>query len=148
MPFRFPLQSVFHFRQSVEHQQEMSLRAANQKVAHVRRLLEQLDHCLQQEHLQHQAELCRGTNAASLHFALIRSTSLQETREALERELKRLQNLRDQQQRTFWHARQEREVIETLRERQLGEYKRDTAKRQQRLLDDLFLLRQAYTRRG
>ena len=43
MPFHFPLQAVLHYRQSVEHQQELRLRAANQQVVRVQHLIEQTD---------------------------------------------------------------------------------------------------------
>ena len=148
MPFRFPLQAVFHFRQSVEHQQEMCLRAAIQKVARVHHLLERLDECLEQAHLLRREALRAGTTSAELHLELMREDWLHEQEQALKRELSRLESLRDQQRRAFDHARQQREIIESLRTRQLGEYERDAVKRGQRQLDDLFLLRQSYLRRG
>jgi flagellar biosynthesis chaperone FliJ len=73
---------------------------------------------------------------------------LRAQRQRIETELKRLQTLRDQQQRVFHQARRERETIESLRDRQLMEYKRNTSRREQRRADDLFLLRQSYLRRG
>lgn len=148
MPFHFPLQAVFHFRQSVEHQQEMRLRAAHQNVARVRHLLEQLDQCLRQAHALCFEDLRAHSTGAELHFALLREASLLEQRPNLERELSRLEKLRDQQQRAFRHARQEREMIESLRDRQLHAYERDQSRREQRQLDDLFLLREAYLRHG
>ena len=43
MAFHFPLQAVYQFRKSLEHQQELRLRAANQQVAKVHHLLEQTE---------------------------------------------------------------------------------------------------------
>jgi flagellar export protein FliJ len=148
MAFHFPLQAVFHFRQSVEHQQELRLRAANQQVAKVRHLLDQLDERIRQLQLRESQELGVGTTSAELRFALSGEASLREQRENAERELLRWQNLRDQQQKIFQQARRERETFESLRDHQLGEYRRDAARREQRQLDDLFLLRQAFLRRG
>ena len=148
MPFHFPLQAVFHFRQSVEHQQELRLRAANQQVARVRHLLDQIDERIQQAHTRQSQALVVGTTSAELRFTLLGEAALHQQHQEVERELTRWQNLRDQQQRIFQQARRERETFESLRNHQLREYERDAARREQRQLDDLFLLRQAYLRRG
>jgi flagellar export protein FliJ len=148
MAFRFPLEVVFHFRQSIEHQQELRLLAANQQVARVRNLIEQLDERVRQLQETCIHDLAAGITAAELRFALAKEASLLEQRSQIERELSRLQNLRDQQQRVFQQARRERETFESLRDQQQHKYDRDVARREQRQLDDLFLLRQTYLRRG
>jgi len=148
MAFHFPLQAVFHFRQSVEHQQELRLRAANQQVARVRHALDQIDDRIRKEQVHAAHNLEMGTTSAEVRFALSSEASLRQQRLDTERELIRWQNLRDQQQKIFQQARRERETFESLRNNQLREYQRDAARREQRQLDDLFLLRQAYLRRG
>jgi flagellar export protein FliJ len=148
MAFRFPLEAVFHFRQSVEHQQELRLRAANQQVARARHLLEQLGHRIEEMRARQARELGAGTTAAELRFALLCEAALRQQRLERERDLQRLEALRDQQQTIFRQARRERETFESLRNRQLREYQRERARREQRQLDDVFLLRQAYLRHG
>jgi flagellar export protein FliJ len=147
MPFHFPLEAVLHFRQSVEHQQELRLRAANQQVARGRHLLEQLDARITDTRSEQARQLSTGTTAAELRFGLLCEASLQRQSQELLRELLRVENLRDQQQKIFQQARRERETFESLRDRQLEQYRRDAARREQRQLDDLFLQRQAYLRR-
>ncbi|HEY3974083.1 MAG TPA: flagellar export protein FliJ [Candidatus Sulfotelmatobacter sp.] len=153
MPFHFSLQAVFHFRQSIEHQQELRLRAANQQVAKVRHLVDLIDSRIRQIHIRESQELGAGTTSAEMRFALVGVATLLQQRQEAERELLRWQNLRDQQQKIFQQARRERETIESLRNRQLREYERNAARREQRQLDELFLsrqvlLRQAALRRG
>lgn len=148
MAFHFPLHAVFHFRQSVEHQQELRLRAANQQVARVRHLLDQLDERIRQAQIRESQELSAGTTSAELRFTLGAEAALLQQRQDGERELSRWQSLRDQQQKIFQQARRDRETFESLRNHQFREYQRDAARREQRQLDDLFLLRQAYLRRG
>ncbi|HME36526.1 MAG TPA: flagellar export protein FliJ [Candidatus Sulfotelmatobacter sp.] len=148
MAFHFPLQAVFHFRQSVEHQQELRLRAANQQVARARRVVEQLDERIGQMQLRKSQELAAGTTSAELRFALTGEAALRLQRQDAERDLLRWQTLRDQQQKIFQQARRERETLESLRDHQLHDYERAAARREQRQLDDLFLLRQAYLKRG
>ena len=147
MAFRFPLEAVFHFRKSVEHQQELRLRSANQQVARLRRALDQLDEGMRQVHARENQELSVGTTAAELRFALSSEQSIRQQRREVEREMVRLENLRDQQQRIFRQARRERETFESLREQQFREYERGAVRREQRQLDEIFLLRQAFARR-
>jgi|ERR1700690_477274 flagellar export protein FliJ len=148
MAFHFPLQAVFHFRQSVEHQQELRLRTANQQVARARRVVEQFDERIRQVQLRQSQELGAGTTSAEMRFALTGEAALRLQRQDAERDLARWQNLRDQQQKIFQLARRERETFESLRDHQLHEYERDARRREQRQLDDLFLLRQSYLKRG
>jgi flagellar export protein FliJ len=139
MPFRFPLQALLHLRQSLEHQQELCLRAANQQVARVRHSIEQLDGRIRQTQTLHAQYLGGGTTGAELRFLQTTGGILRAQRQELERELLRFQYARDQQERIFRQARRERETFESLRNDQLRDYEREQARREQRRLDDLFL---------
>lgn len=148
MAFHFPLQAVYHFRQSVEHQQELRLRTANQQVAKVHHLVEQTEDGIKELQVRRTRELGDGMTAAEMIFILNALSVLAARRKDLERELVRLKNLRDQQQRVFQQARRERETFESLRDEQFRLYVRNQGRREQRQLDDSFLLRQSYLRRG
>jgi flagellar export protein FliJ len=148
MPFHFPLQSLLHFRQSLEHQQELRLRAANQQVARVRRVLDQHSARVEEHYASQGRELLAGTTAAELRFAALCESSLLRQRHDLKCELQRLQNLRDEQQKLFMEARRQRETMAGLRDGQYREYERRAARRAQRQLDDAFLLRRSYLQRS
>jgi len=148
MAFRLPLQAVLHLRQSIEHQQELRLRAANQQVARVRRRLEQLDERIKLDQNRSARALMAGTTSAELRFTQIAETSLLAHREELKQELARVQFLRDQQQQVFQKARRECETLEVLREQQLLQYQKEQARREQRELDEAFLSQMSYRRRG
>jgi len=148
MPFTFPLQAVLHLRQSLEHQQELRLRAANQQVARVRHLLEQIDLHREQLQLLQGNDLTAGTTAAEMRFGLVCDGEILRHRRELEQQLLRLQQLRDQQREIFQQARRARETLESVRNRQLFLYRKQAARREQRNMDDLFLLRRYYLRRG
>jgi flagellar export protein FliJ len=148
MAFHFSLETIFHFRKSVELQQKLRLRTANQQLARVRHLLDQLDSRIREMHARQAQDLAAGATAAELIFALQCQAGMSQQRPAIERELLRLQNLRDVQQKIFHQARRDREVLESLRDSQLRDYECDQRRREQRSLDDLFLMRQAYLRRG
>jgi flagellar export protein FliJ len=140
MPFRFPLEAVFHFRQGLEHQQELRLRAANQQVLRVRHLIEQLDRRIEEVRNTQLQQLKAGTTAAELRFNMLSQAAFAQQRGELERELAHLQHLRDEQQKLFEHQRRQRETLEGLRDGQLRLYERERARREQRNLDDLYLL--------
>lgn len=148
MPFTFPLHAVLHLRQSLERQQELQLRAANQQVARVHHLLEQMD--LHRERLQllQGNELTAGTTAAEMRFGLLCDGQILRHRRELEQQLLRLQQLREQQREIFQQARRARETLESVRDRQLLLYRKQAARDEQRSMDDLFLLRRNYLRRG
>jgi flagellar export protein FliJ len=141
MPFHFSLQVVLHLYQSLEHQQELRLRAANQQVARVRHMIEQLDPAKQQNRARQAQELQAGTTSAELEFARTMESVLTKRRGELEIELVRAQHLRDEQQRNFHVARRRRETLSSLRETQLHQYQREAARHEQRQADDAFLLR-------
>jgi len=148
MPFRFPLEAVFHLRQSLEHQQELRLRAANQQVMRVRHLIEQLDRRIEEAHHAQLQQLKAGTTAAELRFGMVGQSAFDQQRGQLERELAQLQHLRDEQQSLFEQQRRQRETLEGLRDGQLRLYEREAARREQRSLDDLYLLQRAHSRRS
>jgi flagellar export protein FliJ len=148
MAFHFPLQAVLHLRQSLEHQQELRLRAANQQVARVQHMIEQMELRQRKLYSEQSRELSAGMTAAELRFGLQCETELLLRRREVEQQLLRLQQLRDQQRGIFHQARLARETLESVRDQQLREHKKEASRREQRSLDDQFLLRQEYLRRG
>ena len=148
MAFNFSLQSILHFRQSVEHQQELRLRAANQKVGRAQHGIEQIDLRRAVLLAEQTRQLGAGVSAAELRFGLLCEAELLRQRRDLELQLVRLQQLRDQQREIFQQARRTRETLEAVRDQQLCTYKQEAARREQRHLDDLFLLRREYLRRS
>jgi flagellar export protein FliJ len=147
MPFHFPLDAVLHLRQSLERQQQLRLLAANQQVARVRHGIEQMEAHRQELHSAQIKELSSGITAAELRFGLLCDAELLRHRRELEQQLVRLQQLRDQQREIFHQARRAREMLEAVRDRQFRLYQTEAARREQRSLDDLFLLRREYLRR-
>jgi len=148
MGFRFALQSVLHLRQSLEHQQELRLRAANQQVARVKHGLEQIDTRRRQMQSMQAQELGSGLTAAELRFELHCEEAMQRQRRELEMQLARLLQWRDQQRVLLQRARQARETLEAVRDGELQRYRQQAARREQRTLDDLFLMRKNLSARN
>ncbi|HEV2398287.1 MAG TPA: flagellar export protein FliJ [Candidatus Sulfotelmatobacter sp.] len=148
MPFHFSLQSVYQLRRSIEHQQELRLRAANQQLTKIRRLIEQNEGCIRESDASSSRELQTGTTSAELRFVATKQRVLLQRGQELQYELGRCQTARDQQQRIFEKARRERETVENLRDWQFQEFSREQSRREQRRLDELFLLRKSRSTRG
>jgi flagellar export protein FliJ len=148
MPFHFALQAVLHFRQSIEHQQELRLRAAQQQVMRMQHLIEQLDARRQELYGVQSKQLGAGVTAAELRFELGCDVELLRHRAQLVGQLARLQQQREEQRKIFQQARRARETLESVRDRQLHLYQQKAARREQQSQDDLFLLRREYLRRG
>jgi len=148
MPFRYPLENLLHFRRSLEHQQELRLRIANQQVTRMRRLIEHIEQQIGSLQTRQSRELNAGTTVAELQFNRTCEGVLAQQRLLAERELQRLEQVRDQQNKVFQQARRERETFESLREQQRSEYERNARRREQRQLDELFLLRKTHLRRS
>jgi flagellar FliJ protein len=148
MAFHFPLQALLHFRKSLEHQQELRLRAANQQVARVRHLIEQMEGRRQQLVAMQARELSSGVTSAELRFGILCETELIQHRMVLEQKLARLEQWREQQREMFQQARRARETLESIRDQQFALYRKEAARREQRALDDLFLFRREYLRRS
>lgn len=148
MPFHFALQAVLHYRQSIEHQQELRLRAAQQQVMRVQHLIEQMDARRQELYSAQSQRLGEGVTAAELRFELQCDAELLRHRAGLVGQLARLHQQREEQRRIFQLARRGRETLESVRDRQLELYEQKAARREQQRQDDLFLLRRQYLRRG
>lgn len=143
MAFHFSLDVVLRVRQSLEHQQELLLREANHRVMTLEQQVEELNAWLAADSQQELQQLVCGLSAAELHFDLLCRSALLERRRALEKDAVEARAARNNCAASFHQARQQREVVETLRQRQLELYRQLEARKQQRQVDDLFLLRSA-----
>lgn len=148
MAFRFSLETLLRFRQSLERRQEILLQAANQRVALARSEIENLERYLEYRRTTRSAELNRGAFASELQFEILGDDALRKRGQVLDQELSRLQALRDQELDRFHKARADREAVESIRDRQRIAYNEDQKRRAQRHLDDLFLMRREFLRRG
>lgn len=148
MAFHSSLDVLLRVRRGLERQQELLLKDANGRVATLQHefdgIKSEITANAQSELLQLQSCL-RG---AELHFDLLCRSGLRIKCRSVEMELSKAQALRESRARSFRLARQQREILETLRQQQLQAYLQQTARQDQRRLDDLFLLRRAYLSRG
>jgi flagellar export protein FliJ len=148
MAFHFSLDSVLRLRRSLERQQELSLREANQQVTALQLRIDSVNAQLLERTTQGNLQLASQSSGAELQFMQLCRSTLLAQRSNLGKRLATAQAVRDSYVASFRQARQQREVLETLRQTQAQVYRQHEARQNQRRLDDLLLLRRAYLRRS
>ena len=148
MAFRFPLEVLLRVRQSLERQHELRLQEANYRVAMLGQQIEDVHQEVENIATHRRSQLESGISAAELQFDVLCRAVLSERQHTLETHLVEAKALRHIRSEDFLRARRQREVIDTLRHHQLQDYLQQEGRQEQRRLDDLFLLRRAYLRRG
>lgn len=95
MPFRFSLQSLLRFRQSIERHEQTQLEIANLKVTDMCGKIKSLEQTrdLRNEHQRHGLNV--GLTGAELQFDPLCNSALASYRKNLEKELAQLEKLRD-----------------------------------------------------
>ena len=89
-----------------------------------------------------------GLTGAELHFHVQAESARESHRKELSKKLQRLETSREAQQIRFLDARQQREVLSTLRDQQLAAYELEQSRRAQQRLDELFLMRRIPARQN
>ena len=146
MAFRFSLRVLLRLQKSVERQQELLLQLANAQVAQVTRQIEQVERWAQAYGNLQAQELQAGLDAAELHFEERCQEVLEDYRKSLAAELLKVKRACAERRAAFEEARRQREVTDSLRERQLQAHRTEERRREQRQVDDLFLLRRSSLR--
>ena len=144
MAFRFALAALLRYRESIEEREDLLLRNAQQEVTAIRSQIAQIRE--QRQLLIQSAEnaLSAGVIASELHSFMLQRQHMEQAIEQLGVKLKDAEKRRDQQREAYQVARQEREVLSIMRDRQLRAYEIEEARRQQSQLDDLFLSRRKH----
>ena len=141
MAFHFPIEAVLRYRRSIERQQELRLQQANQKLAATEQQLLELLHSLTKMAHAQAEQLQSGTTAAEMHFSLLSRGIILRQRSELETQKIREQAVCRECVQALRQARRLREAVENLRGQQFAAYQQEGRRREQRQLDDLFLLR-------
>lgn len=141
MPFRFRLDAVLRFRESVELTEEAVLHGIVREIAEAQLELEQVD--LRQSQLRQQREHDLAQKLPAVHLLEIaeRERELSQVAERLREHLQQLDSQRVKQLAIYQSAHQDRQVLSELREQQLRADGLDQRRQEQKMLDDMFLAR-------
>jgi flagellar export protein FliJ len=145
MSFQFPLAAVLRYREGIEQREHFALEKLQIEVAGVTVKIGQIEQECSTAAENRAAKLAQGMPAAELQFAYEYHRALKEQLDGFRKLLQELRMKWSQQLACYQLARRNRKTLEKLREKQLETYSRERAKREQAVLDDIFLSRR---RRG
>jgi len=134
MAFRFTLQSVLRLRRSREKQEERKLLAIASAAGRVRTEIERLEEISMDQYQRRNDELTSGATIG----AMLQFDTLQFERRKI---LAELEHKRAEQAAEYRRARQQREIMEGLRDHQKAKFDREFQKREQERADEIFLIR-------
>lgn len=142
MAFHFTLEAVLRFRQSLEDGELLRLQALLARRAALLNQREQM----QQAALHLQEETKRALQrqpmpAVEIHFVMARLHALERRQQLLQEQSYELEPAIMEQRSLFQQQRRNREVLETLRDAQLRDYRLVEQRREQARLDEMHLLR-------
>jgi flagellar export protein FliJ len=141
MPFRFKLDAVLRFRESVERTEEAILRRLVGEIADVELEIKQVD--LKQIQLREQRERDLSQTVPGVHLTEIAEHEmlLRQVASDLRSQLTQLESKQIKQMAVYQAARQDRQVLSELRDRKQRAHVLDQRRQEQKTLDDLFLSR-------
>jgi flagellar FliJ protein len=140
MPFRFSLQTLLRYRESLERREHLRLQIVTREVIQARHHCEQAkqDRAKVLEELA--KKLRQGMTGAELHFELACDRARVRRLAAWKEHLAKLEDLQRRQLDAFRKAQQQRKILENLRDRQLAAYRLVQNRRTQQQLDERFLI--------
>ena len=141
MAFRFTLDAVLRFRESVEHSEEAALLLIVRQIIEAEQELQQVDAEQVRIREQREKDLALKLPAAHLMEITERELELKGAADELRVRLQQLETQRLTQLGVYQTARQDRQVLSELRERQRHAYQLQQKRQEQKTLDDLFLTR-------
>jgi flagellar export protein FliJ len=139
MAFRFPLEALLRLRATLTRQEEMRLEAISQKLGAARQQRELFLRRKREFETKFTADMKVGLPAGEVQFRYTGRRGLAETELKINQTILMLERAWQEQQQKFIEARQRQEVMETVRDGQLATYQEDQRRREQQLVDDLFL---------
>jgi flagellar FliJ protein len=141
MPFRFSLAAVLRLRQTVEERDKLALEQIQHEIVQLTQLLEQIDVEKNKDAQTRQQELTSGIPAAHVVAVEADRQRLEQTQKQLQQQLVELRAVREKRLLLYQDSRRKREVMSELRSQQWETYETEESRRQQKVLDDIFLSR-------
>jgi flagellar FliJ protein len=145
MAFRFSLQPILKLRASLERLEQLRLLAIAALIARVCEEIAALEVESRDARQSLQERLAAGMAGAEIHYEAMCEKLRADRKKALEAQLEGLEGRQERQRLAFQAARQKREILENLRQRRWEDYRREQARREQKAIDELFLLRHGTT---
>jgi flagellar export protein FliJ len=144
--FHSPFDFLLRVYRAREEREQAKLQMVIGQLARVRG---QLEECTA-AHLAIRVEVCEQMQvtlpAAGLHFESDCADALVQRAEMIEDSIRQLTNQVEAQRKTVLQLQQQRRAIESLRDQQYSAWKLDQMRREQKSMDELFLMRRQQSR--
>jgi flagellar export protein FliJ len=140
MAFRFSLRPILRLRTSYERLERLRLLALAAAIVRVRGEIAALERESREARGRMREGLALGLTGAEIQFDTVCEQFRTDRKQVLETQLTELEGKQQRQRVAYQAARQKREILENLRERQWNEYRQKQARREQQRLDELYLL--------
>jgi flagellar export protein FliJ len=148
MAFVFTLRALLRVREIHEAAELQQLQMLAAQTNAVRAEIEAFDAATAELRRNMCLESAAGLTGAELHFQLHAEFARDRRRKQLAIKLQELEKSFAAQQIRFLDARQQREVLSTLRDQQLAAFELEESRRAQQRLDELFLMRRIPARQN
>jgi flagellar export protein FliJ len=141
MPFHFSLDALLRLRATQTRQEEVQLESLSHRLVATRHQKTQLKRRQRAYQTAMVNDLRQGAEASELHLRLVGQRGLVEAERRLDQAILELQRAWQEQEKKYLAARQREEVLKSVRDGQLAAYREEERRREQQLVDDLFLSR-------
>ncbi len=141
MAFHFALETLLALRRSRERQEELKLHAIGQRLSLARKRLRGNEVARQRLSSEQARRTPCGISGAELHFMQECDNSLSSAGLALLHSLEEIEKEFATQQEVLASERRKRELLETLRKREYERCRIEENRREQRIADEVFLMR-------
>jgi flagellar export protein FliJ len=147
LAFRFSLASLLRLWQSRERYERRKLEALAARVGALRAEMRRIELAALEARRAAGTRMGAGVAAAELHFAAVCEESRQEALAALQARLAEAESERLAQMSIYQSVERQTKIFENLRRRQYDVFRLEENRREQKRLDEIFLLRRAAGKR-
>jgi flagellar export protein FliJ len=144
MAFRYRLETLLRLQCSLEHQEENRLLMCVTRVARLTTDLQEWEQARLRKKETIWADLGQGNPGSVLQFAELWERAVRAREVEIRRQLQLAEKAREEQLKTYRLARQKRETLESLKEREESVYATEQLRRIQQDLDEMHLARAFY----
>jgi len=149
MPFHFSLAAVLRLRQNLEERERLRLQALHARRAALQCQLDETRAAMLKLQSGNAKRLrAESLTGAELQFLRLIEDSLEGQLAKLKQAAERMQQQIAEQAQRYRERRQAREALQSLREARFAEYRIQQQRREQALLDELYLLRRSRKQAG
>lgn len=141
MAFQFPLAMVLRVRGMVEEREERLLKGILFEIAKTCERLARNEAEIAWNYTTRDEDALKTVAAHSLHASYGEVKELNQTKDALEEQIRKLKDLRDKQLAIYASARRNREMLSDMHNDQRDIYETNAARAEQKAVDDNYMAR-------